>query len=127
MDFTGKNPGIDCHFLLQGILLTQELNPLLHLLHCQADSSSLYLYYCTIINYILYYYLGSPGGSNGKESACNTGDRGQSLGWEDSLEKEKAAHSSVLAWRIPWTEEPGGLQYMESQKAREIDFLEITK
>jgi len=71
--------------------------------------------------------LGSPGGSNGKESACNTGDPGQPLGWEDSLEKEKAVHSSVLAWRIPWTEEPGGLQYMGSQKAGEIDFLEITK
>ena len=34
----------------------------------------------------------------------------QSLYWEDSLEKEMATHSSVLAWRIPWTEEPGGLQ-----------------
>ena len=33
----------------------------------------------------------------------------QSLGWEDSLEKEMATHSSVLAWRIPWTEETGGL------------------
>ena len=34
----------------------------------------------------------------------------RSLGWEDALEKEMAVHSSVLAWRIPWTEEPGGLQ-----------------
>ena len=34
----------------------------------------------------------------------------QSLGWEDPLEKEMATHSSILAWRIPWTEEPGGLQ-----------------
>ena len=33
-----------------------------------------------------------------------------SLGWEDPLEKEMATHTSVLAWRIPWTEEPGGLQ-----------------
>ena len=33
----------------------------------------------------------------------------QSLGWEDPLEKEIATHSSILAWRIPWTEEPGGL------------------
>ena len=33
-----------------------------------------------------------------------------SLGWEDSLEKRIATHSSILAWRIPWTEEPGGLQ-----------------
>ena len=40
----------------------------------------------------------------------------QSLDWEDHLEKEMATHSSVLAWRIPWTEEPGGLQSMGSQK-----------
>ena len=33
----------------------------------------------------------------------------QSLGWEDPLEKETATHASILAWRIPWTEEPGGL------------------
>ena len=39
-----------------------------------------------------------------------------SLGQKDSLEKEMATHSSILAWRIPWTEEPGGLQSMESQK-----------
>ena len=39
----------------------------------------------------------------------------QSLGWEDPLEKEMAIHSSVLAWRIPWTEEPGGLQSMGLQ------------
>ena len=36
----------------------------------------------------------------------------QSLGWEDPLEKEMATHSSTLAWRIPWTEEPGKLQFM---------------
>ena len=40
----------------------------------------------------------------------------QSLGWEDSLEKGMAIHSSILAWRIPWTEEPGGLQSMGSQR-----------
>ena len=42
----------------------------------------------------------------------------QSLGWEDPLEKGKATHSSILAWRIPWTEEPGELQSMESQRVR---------
>ena len=41
------------------------------------------------------------------------GTRVQSLGREDPLEKEMAPHSSVLAWRIPWTEEPGRLQFME--------------
>jgi len=40
----------------------------------------------------------------------------QSLGWEDPLEKGMATHSSILAWRIPWTEEPGGLQSMGSQR-----------
>ena len=39
----------------------------------------------------------------------------QSLGWEDPLEKGMATHSSILAWRIPWTEEPGGLQSMGLQ------------
>jgi len=39
-----------------------------------------------------------------------------SLGWKDPLEKEMATHSSILAWEIPWTEEPGGLQYMGSQR-----------
>ena len=38
-----------------------------------------------------------------------------SLGWEDTLEKGMATHSIILAWRIPWTEEPGGLQSMGSQ------------
>ena len=40
----------------------------------------------------------------------------QSLGWEDPLEKEMATHSSILAWRIPWSEEPGGLQSVGSNK-----------
>ena len=42
--------------------------------------------------------------------------RVQSLGWEDPLENEMATHSSILAWRIPWTEEPGGLQSMGSKR-----------
>ena len=44
--------------------------------------------------------------------------RVRSLGWEDPLEKEMATHSSILAWRIPWTEEPGGLQSTGSQRVR---------
>ena len=65
---------------------------------------------------------GFAGGSNGKESACQyrrQGDWGvRSLGREDSLEEEMATHSSILAWRIPWTEEPGGLESMGSQRVR---------
>ena len=41
----------------------------------------------------------------------------RSLGWEDPLEKEMTMHSSIFVWRIPWTEEPGGIQCMGSQRA----------
>ena len=56
--------------------------------------------------------MGFPGSSDGKESAYNAGDQLPSLDWEDPPEKETATHSSVLAWRILWTEESGGLQFM---------------
>ena len=45
----------------------------------------------------------------------------QSLGWEDSLEKDIATHSSILAWRIPWAEEPGGLQSTGSRRVRQTE------
>ena len=53
--------------------------------------------------------LGFPGVSDGKVSACNTGDPGLIPGSEDPLEKEMATYSSTLAWKTPWTEEPGRL------------------
>ena len=52
---------------------------------------------------------GFPDGSDGKECACNAGDLGPSLDWEDPLEKGTDTHSNILAWRISWTEEPGRL------------------
>jgi len=52
--------------------------------------------------------MGFPGGSAGKETTCNVGDLG--------LIQDMATHSSVLAWRIPMGEEPGGLQSMGSQR-----------
>ena len=58
------------------------------------------------------------GGSRGKESACDAGDSGSIPSREDLLEKEMAAHSSVFAWEIPWTEEPGGLQSTGLQRVR---------
>ena len=60
----------------------------------------------------------SHGGVSGKESACHLRrrrDMGSILGSEDPLEKKMAICSSILAWRIPWTEEPGRLQSMESK------------
>ena len=60
--------------------------------------------------------LDFPGGSDGKASAYNAGDWVQSLSQEDLLEKEMATLSSILAWKIPWTEEPGRLQPMGSKR-----------
>ena len=60
--------------------------------------------------------MGSPCGSVSKESACDAGDLGLIVGQEDSQEEEMAPYSSILAWEIPWTEEPGGLQSMGSQE-----------
>ena len=60
--------------------------------------------------------LGFPGGASVKEPTWQYRRReGWSLGWEDPLEEGMASHSSILVWRIPWTEEPGGLQSMGSQ------------
>ena len=65
---------------------------------------------------------GFPGGSEGKESTCKLEYLGLSPGWEDRLEEGMAAHFSVLAWEIPWREEPGGLQ----SRVAELDTTEVT-
>ena len=59
---------------------------------------------------------GFPGGSNSKESAFSAGVTGSILRWGRSLVKGMATHSSILAWKIPWTEEPDWLQSMKSQR-----------
>ena len=65
-------------------------------------------------------YCGLPGGSDGKESVCNAGDPpGLIPGSVRSLGNEMATHSSILAWKNPWTEEPGGLESMGSQRVRQ--------
>ena len=56
-----------------------------------------------------------------KNPPANAGDietRVRSLGWEDPLEEGVVPHSSILAWRVTWIEEPGGLQYLGSQRVR---------
>ena len=70
-----------------------------------------------------YEMTGFPQWLSGKESACNSGDTGdvgllwvQSLGPEDALEEGMGTHSSILTWRVPGTEEPGGLQSMGSPR-----------
>ena len=63
-----------------------------------------------------------PGGSDSKKKKKRLPTmweiRVQSLGWEDLLEKETATHSSILAWKIPWTEEPDGLQVQGVAKSQ---------
>ena len=63
-----------------------------------------------------YYILCFPGGSDGRESAFSAEDPGSIPGSEDPLEKETAMHSSTIAWKIPWTEEPGRLRSMGPQR-----------
>ena len=60
--------------------------------------------------------MGYPGCSERKESAYNEGDPASILGWDDPLEKGMATQSSILVWKIPWTEEPGRLQSIGSQR-----------
>ena len=61
-------------------------------------------------------WWGFPSGSNGKESVCNAGDPCSIPGWGRSPGEGLTTHSSILAWRTPWTEGPGGLQSMGSQR-----------
>ena len=62
--------------------------------------------------------MGFPGGSDVKNLLVMWETRVKSSDWEDPLKKEMASLSSILAWRIPWTEEPGGLEPMGSQGIR---------
>ena len=70
---------------------------------------------------ILLYILvqGFPGGSVVKNLSASAGDVVRSLGQEDPLEKEMVTHSRILAWKIQWTEEPGKLQSVGSQRVRQ--------
>ena len=61
--------------------------------------------------------MGFPGGSEVKASACKVGDPSSVPGWGRSPGEGMATHSSILAWETPWTEEPGKLQSMGSQKS----------
>ena len=67
---------------------------------------------------ILFYHMGFRGGSVVKNLPANAGDAGSIPGQEDPLEEEMATCYSIFAWKIPWTEEPGRLQSMGSQKVR---------
>ena len=137
-----------CHFLLQEIFLTQGLNPGLphcrQTLYClshqgRSESDSV------VSNSLRPHGLHSPWNSPGQNTEVGSrslfqGTLGslrnslaaqtvkclptmretwvRSLGREDPLEKEMKTHSSIHAWKIPWTKEPGGLESIESQRVR---------
>ena len=85
-----------------------------YLIECGFSYLFLHLPYYNVV-------LGFPHSSVSKKSACNAGDLGSIPGLGRSpLEKEMAIHSSILAWKIPWTEEPGGLQSMGLQESDTI-------
>ena len=102
-----KYTGVGSLSLLQPILQTQESN--WGLLHGRWS-----LYYYLSNNKI---YISCLLAQTVKNLLAMKETPVQSPGWEDPLEKEMVTHSSILAWRIPWTEEPGGLKSMGSQRA----------
>ena len=89
-----------------------------HLIEKSCASNCNCLSAISRIYIVLYSITASPGGSVANNLPAKQKTPIQSLGQEDPLEKEMAIHSSILAWRIPWTEEPGGLQSMGSQKSQ---------
>ena len=113
-----------CHALLQGIFSTQGLNLCLlqlldhrQILYCWPSGTPIYICTCMYIAELLCCTLGaSLVAQRLKRLPVMWETRVWSLDWEDPLEREMATHSSVLAWEIPWTEEPGGLQSTESQR-----------
>ena len=119
----GKNTGVGCHSLLQEIFLTQGSNP--PLLHCRQillPLSHPESPFRGIIIPFLIHLLESEAAVSVAQTVKNLpavqATQVRSLGQEDPLEKGMATHSSILAWRIPWTEKSGGLQSMGLQRVR---------
>ena len=135
-DSPGENTGVGCHFLLQRIKVKSESEvtqscPTLHdPMDCSLAGSSVHgIFQARVLEWGAIAFsntslkelkfhgcwiqLGFSSGSDGYESACNAGDSV----W--SLEKGMATHSSIIAWRIPWTEKSDQLQSMGSQRVRQ--------
>ena len=81
----------------------------------------------TELNWTQGIYYCKSGSSAGKEYNAMQKTLFRSLGWQDPLQKRMATHSSILAWRIPWTEEPGRLQFMGSQRSDTTEQLTFTR
>ena len=94
------------------------------IIYTYINNYILYFLVCSLMRVIIYTHIsiwGFPGGASGKEPSANAGDIrdvGLILGLENPLTEVMATHSSIPAWRIPQTEEPGGLQSKGSQRIR---------
>ena len=120
LGITFKQPISSTHFSQSIVLLTLPHKCFLGLwyfyLYCIALIEALIV---SCFNHCSALFWGFPGGSSGKESTCQCRrHRSQSLGQEEPLENEMATHSSTLAWRNPWTEEPDRLHCMGSHRGR---------
>ena len=98
------------------LVLPLRILPNFSSMHHTLLVQSLWLFIFHVLLNPLLKTRGLPCSSVGKESSCNAGDQVRSLGWEDPLEKGMATLSSIIAQRIPWTEELGGLQSMRAQR-----------
>ena len=137
-DSPGKNTGVDCHFLLQCMKVKSESEvaqscpTLRNPMDCSLSGSYVHgISQARVLEWVaiafsasgpykmlfdlIHVSQGFPHRLVDKESTCNAGDPGLISESNDSLEKGVATHSSILAWRIPWTEEPCGLQSMGPQ------------
>ena len=130
-DSPGKNTGVGCHFLLQCMKVKSESEvaqsclTLSDPMDCSLPGSSVHgisrqeysrgVPLLSPHEVLSSCYCDFPGG---KESACNAGAPGSIPGLGRSSGEEKATHSSIPAWKIPWTEEPGRLQSMGSLRVR---------
>ena len=117
-DSPGKNTRVGCHALLWGIFPTEGSNlGLVHcrrILYCLSHQGSLLFW--AILNEKRWASWVTPVVKNVLVNAEDIEIQVRSLGWEDPLEEAMATHCSILAWRIPWTEEPCGLQSIGLQR-----------
>ena len=100
---------------IRNVLWDMSISPITHHTFVSVVPSK-YLSVSHILSYCIFSQLGFPSGSNGKEPSCNVRDPCSIPGSGRSSGEGNGYHSSILAWRIPWTKEPSGLQCMGSQR-----------
>ena len=119
-DSPGKNTGVGCHFLFQHIHIPPPLPTSFLFVTTvrQVEFSVLYIMFPTVVSFIIaILFYNFPGAQAVKNLPAVQETWVWYLDRKDPLEKGMATHSSILAWRISWTEGPGRLQFMGSQRS----------